>query len=48
MDRLEAMRLLLHVADLGGFSAASRELGVPLPTVSRKVTKLLATRGDRH
>jgi len=47
MDRLEAMRLLLHVADLGGFSAASRELGVPLPTVSRKVNELEAHLGAR-
>lgn len=40
MDRLEAMRILLRVADRGSFSAASRELGVPLATVSRKVNEL--------
>ncbi|WP_193177265.1 LysR family transcriptional regulator [Oricola nitratireducens] len=40
MDRLEAMRLLLRVADRGSFSAASRDLGVPLATVSRKVNEL--------
>ena len=40
MDRLDAMRLLLSVADRGSFSAASRELGVPLATVSRKINEL--------
>ena len=40
MDRLEAMTILLRVADKGSFSAASRELGVPLATVSRKVNEL--------
>jgi DNA-binding transcriptional LysR family regulator len=37
MDRLEAMTILLRVVDRGSFSAASRDLGVPLATVSRKV-----------
>ncbi|MDN2580882.1 LysR family transcriptional regulator [Aquibium sp. ELW1220] len=40
MDRLDAMRLLLSVSDKGSFSAASRELGVPLATVSRKINEL--------
>ena len=40
MDRLEAMRILLSVVDEGSFSAASRDLGVPLATVSRKVNEL--------
>lgn len=40
MDRLEAMAILLKVVDKGGFSAASRDLGVPLATVSRKVSEL--------
>jgi DNA-binding transcriptional LysR family regulator len=40
MDRLEAMAILLQVVDRGSFSAASRELGVPLATVSRKVNEL--------
>ncbi|MCI5078186.1 LysR substrate-binding domain-containing protein [Oricola sp.] len=40
MDRLEAMRLLLKVAERGSFSAAGRDLGVPLATVSRKVNEL--------
>jgi DNA-binding transcriptional LysR family regulator len=40
MDRLEAMSILLAAVDAGSFSAASRKLGVPLPTVSRKVAEL--------
>ncbi len=40
MDRLEAMAILLSVVDQGTFSAASRALGVPLATVSRKVHEL--------
>jgi DNA-binding transcriptional LysR family regulator len=42
MDRIEAMTILLRVVDRGSFSAASRELGVPLATVSRKVGELEA------
>ena len=42
MDRLEAMSLLLSVAEAGSLSAASRKLGVPLPTVSRKISELEA------
>ena len=47
MDRLEAMSILVAVAETGTLSAASRKLGVPLPTISRKVSELeahLATR----
>lgn len=40
MDRLEAMSILAAAVDTGSFSAASRRLGVPLPTVSRKVAEL--------
>ncbi|MCO5056931.1 MAG: LysR family transcriptional regulator [Rhizobiaceae bacterium] len=47
MDRLDAMRILLRVADRGSFSAASRDLGVPLATVSRKVNELEAHLGAR-
>lgn len=42
MDRLDAMALFAATADAGSFSAASRRLGVPLPTVSRKVAELEA------
>jgi DNA-binding transcriptional LysR family regulator len=47
MDRLEAMTILLKVVDKGSFSAASRELGVPLATVSRKVNELEEHLGTR-
>ncbi|MDH6230264.1 DNA-binding transcriptional LysR family regulator [Mesorhizobium soli] len=40
MDRFEAMTILLRVVDTGSFSSASRSLGVPLATVSRKVSEL--------
>ena len=40
VDRLEAMSILAAAVDTGSFSAASRKLGVPLPTVSRKVSEL--------
>src|SRR5689334_3426234 len=43
MDRLESMAVLLKVVEKQGFSAASRELGIPLATVSRKVSEL-----ERH
>ena len=43
MDRLAAMSLFAATVEAGSFSAASRKLGVPLPTVSRKVSEL-----ERH
>jgi DNA-binding transcriptional LysR family regulator len=42
MDRLDAMSVLVAVVDAGSLSAASRALGVPLATVSRKVSNLEA------
>ncbi len=42
MDRLEAMAILVAAVEAGSFTAASRRLGVPLPTVSRKVAELEA------
>jgi DNA-binding transcriptional LysR family regulator len=42
MDRLEAMSVLVAVAEAGSLSAAGRKLGVPLPTVSRKISELEA------
>jgi DNA-binding transcriptional LysR family regulator len=42
MDRFEAMRTLVAAIDGGSLSAASRSLGVPLPTVSRRVSDLEA------
>jgi len=40
MDRFESMQILVNVVEAGSFSAASRKLGVPLATVSRKVSDL--------
>lgn len=40
MDRLEAMSVLLAAVDSGSLSKASRNLRLPLATVSRKVTEL--------
>ena len=37
MDRLDAMSVIMAVADAGSFSAASRKLGMPVATVSRNV-----------
>ena len=42
MDRLDAMSTLLAAVDAGSLSAASRQLGMPLATVSRKVSDLEA------
>lgn len=40
MDRLEAMTLLVAAVEAGSLSAGARRLGVPLPTMSRKVSDL--------
>ena len=40
MDRLEAMSVLLSAVENGSLSKASRKLGLPLATVSRKVSEL--------
>ncbi len=40
MDRLEAMSIVLAVAEGGSLSAAARRLKAPLATVSRKVSEL--------
>ncbi len=40
MDRLEAMSLLLATLDAGSFSAAARERGVPVSTLTRKIGEL--------
>ena len=42
MDRLEAMSLLVAAVEYGSLSAAGRKMGVPLPTVSRKISDLEA------
>ena len=55
MDRIEAMSMLLAAVDAGSLSAAGRRLGVPLATISRKVSELekhlnsrLLVRGGRR
>ena len=40
MDHLTAMRVIVAVVDARGFSAASRALSMPFPTVSRKIAEL--------
>ncbi len=40
MDRFESMAAFVAVVEAGGFSAAARRLGMPLATVSRKVSEL--------
>ena len=40
MDRLDAMSILLAVVEAGSLSGASRKLGAPLPTISRKLSEL--------
>jgi DNA-binding transcriptional LysR family regulator len=42
MDRLESMSILIAAVDAGSLSAAGRRLGIPLATVSRKVSDLEA------
>ena len=42
MDRFDAMATLIAAVDGGSLSAASRQLGMPLTTVSRKVSELEA------
>jgi DNA-binding transcriptional LysR family regulator len=47
MDRLQSMSIFVAVASAGSFSAASRQLRIPLPTVSRKVSELESHLGAR-
>ena len=42
MDRLEAMSILLEAIESGSLSGAGRRLGMPLATVSRKISELEA------
>lgn len=47
MDRLESMSVFVSVVGQGSFSAASRALRMPLPSVSRKVSELEAQLGTK-
>jgi DNA-binding transcriptional LysR family regulator len=40
MDRLDAMSIFVAIVEAGSLSAASRRLGIPLATVSRRVSDL--------
>ena len=40
MDRFESMSAFVAVVEAGSFSAASRKLGTPLATISRKVSEV--------
>src|SRR5262249_33348264 len=42
MDRLEAMSIVLAVAEAGSLSAAARRLNTPVATASRKISELEA------
>ncbi len=39
MDRLDAMLVFQTAVEAGSLSAAGRELGMPLATVSRKISE---------
>lgn len=47
MDRYESMTLFVAAVRAGSLSRAARQLGIPLPTVSRKVAELEAHLGTR-
>lgn len=47
MDRLDAMRLFVRVAELGSFAAVARQLGVARSIVTRQVAALEAHLGAR-
>jgi DNA-binding transcriptional LysR family regulator len=47
MDRLEAMSIVLLVADKGSLTAAAKALNMSLPSISRKVSELEAHLGTK-
>lgn len=47
MDRLKAMGLFIETMECGSMSAAGRKLGIPVPTLSRKLSELEAHLGVR-
>ncbi|MEO6690144.1 MAG: LysR family transcriptional regulator [Dokdonella sp.] len=47
MDRLEAMSAFVAAIEAGSLSAAGRRLGMPLATISRKVSELESRLGTR-
>lgn len=47
MDRFEAMKLLVAAIDAGSLTAAGKQAGIPLPTISRKISELEILIGSR-
>lgn len=47
MDRLDAMTAFAAVAETGSLTEAGRRLGLPLPTISRRISELEAHLGTR-
>ncbi len=47
MDRLQAMRAFVRVADSGGFAKAARQLHMSAPAATRAVAALEAAIGTR-
>lgn len=47
MDRWQAMRVFVKVADAGGFAGAARQLGMSPPAVTRAIASLEETIGTR-
>jgi DNA-binding transcriptional LysR family regulator len=47
VDKLESIQVFVAVAKSGGFSSAARALGVPVPTVSRRIAELETALGAR-
>jgi DNA-binding transcriptional LysR family regulator len=47
MDRWQAMRVFVKVADAGGFAGAARQLGMSPPAVTRAIAALEETIGTR-
>jgi DNA-binding transcriptional LysR family regulator len=55
MDRIDSMSVIIAIAEAGSLSAASRQLRIPIPTVSRRLSELetrlktqLFLRSPRH
>lgn len=47
MDRIDQFRIFIRVAQSGGFTAASAQLGLPRPTISLSIQQLEARLGVR-
>lgn len=47
MDRIDALRALVAVAETGGFAAAARKLGVPALSITRAIAQIESEQGVR-